>query len=120
MATPPAQPPPSGVAIGRDGLWVQRCDATATCPKLLQPAGLKHCDALELGGHDDWRLPTRAEVNGLGRLDGLEDRAGYHFTATVDDGNEALVWIVDPTTNQPTTVPPTRKPFTIRCVRGDA
>lgn len=26
---------------------------------------LAHCDALELGGHDDWRLPTRIEITSV-------------------------------------------------------
>ena len=119
FADPQAEPPPApeGATTLRDPwLYVQTCAEPHPCPDLLQPAGDKHCRELKLGGHVNWRLPDKEEVQRFARAEGLEAREGYHWTRTPDEENMAMVWIVDPAGAQPTTVKRDRKPFTIRCV----
>ncbi|MEE9385111.1 MAG: DUF1566 domain-containing protein [Nannocystaceae bacterium] len=104
------------MSVSAHGLWILRCDAASKCPKLLQAQGHAHCRALEFAGRGDWRLPSRKEVASFSRVPQLAERGGYHWTATPDEHNPKMFWIVDPTTAQPTTIPATRKPFTVRCV----
>lgn len=116
-APEPAPPPPTGAIADGSRLFVQVCDEANPCPSLVQPEGEKHCAALKLGDLDGWRLPDRAEAERFARLDGLAQLEGYHWTQSEFDQDASQVWIVDPKSNQPTTVPRDRKPFTIRCVR---
>jgi hypothetical protein len=117
FATPKARPPPPppGAALLDPPLYVQRCDPANPCPKLQQPAGETHCRELGLGGLTGWRLPDRDEVKRFAGPD-LAELAGFHWTRTPFAEDAAQAWIVDPATGQETTIPRTRKPFTIRCV----
>ena len=123
FADPQAEPPraPEGaLTLRKPWLYVQTCAEPNLCPDLLQPAGDKHCRELKLGGHVNWRLPSKDEVLRFGGVEGLEARAGYHWTRTPDEENMAMAWIVDPEDTQvarPTTIPRERKPFRIRCVK---
>ncbi len=123
FATPNVQPPPppkGAVLLGDPWLYVQTC-AEPACPDMLQPQGDKHCRELEIGGHVDWRLPDKAEVERFAKLEGLEAREGYHWTRTPDEENMKMAWIVDfaaPDVGIPTTIPRDRKPFRIRCVKA--
>lgn len=114
--TEPEPAPPGTAWLADHAVLVQRCDEAAPCKDLLQAAGAQHCAALELAERDGWRLPTRKEVEAMAKTDGLDARAGYHWTATADDVNDSMFWIVDPEGTQPTTIPGDRKPFRIRCV----
>jgi hypothetical protein len=126
FATPKAAPPPppDGAVVFDPPLYVQRCDPAHACPKLQQPAGETHCRELKLGGHTGWRLPDRAEAKRFTNDSiakppgpvGLNDAEGFHWTRTAFAEDAAQAWIVDPKSGQETTIPRTRKPFTIRCV----
>jgi hypothetical protein len=117
FATPKAKPPPApeGAVLLDPPLYVQRCDPAHACPKLQQPAGETHCRDLELGGLDHWRLPDRDEAKRFSHAE-LVGAEGFHWTRTPFAEDAAQAWIVDPKTGQETTIPRTRKPFTIRCV----
>jgi hypothetical protein len=116
---PVKEPPPEalpGTAV--DGkLMFQACADTHPCPDLLQAEGEKGCAALEISGTTGWRLPTKQEAERFSKVDGLLDLEGYHWTSTPFDQDDSQVWIVDPKSDQPTTIPRDRKPFRIRCVR---
>lgn len=116
FATPKLQPPPApdGAVLLDPPLYVQRCDPAHPCPKLLQPAGETHCRDLKLGGHS-WRLPDRYEVKRWNHAD-LKELEGFHWTRTPYAEDAAQAYIVDPKSGQETTIPRSRKPFTIRCV----
>jgi hypothetical protein len=89
-------------------------------PELLQPAGDKHCRELQLGGHVNFRLPSKDEVMRFRGVEQLEARAGYHWTRTPFDDDMGQAWIVDPEDPEgapATTIPRDRKPFRIRCVK---
>src|SRR5690606_8258483 len=65
FAEPTAKPPPApegSIAIDDPWLYVQTCAEPNPCPSLKQPAGDKHCRELQLGGHANWRLPSKDEV----------------------------------------------------------
>ncbi len=115
---PPKAPvPPEGAGLmTTPQLFVQRCDDAHPCPSLRQAEGTSHCAALDLGG-GGWRLPEKREVAGFAGVEGLENLSGYHWTKTPFEQDATQLWIVDPTSDQPTTIPGDRKPFTIRCVR---
>lgn len=117
FATPKAKPPPApdGAVLLDPPLYVQRCDPAHACAKLLQPAGETHCRELKLGGPAPWRLPDREEVKRFTHAE-LVDAEGFHWTRTAFAEDSAQAWIVDPKSGQETTIPRTRKPFTIRCV----
>ncbi|MBK9758022.1 MAG: hypothetical protein IPO88_31810 [Nannocystis sp.] len=118
FATPKARPPPApeGAVLLEPPLYALRCDAAHPCPSLLQPAGETHCRELRLGGLAHWRLPDREEVKRFAGVQGLEQQDGFHWTRTPFAEDAAQAWIVDPKSGQETTIPRTRKPFTIRCV----
>lgn len=117
FATPKAKPPPApeGAVLLDPPLYVQRCDPAHPCTKLQQPAGETHCRDFKLGGLEHWRLPDRDEVKRFTHAD-LADLEGFHWTRTAFAEDSAQAWIVDPKSGQETTIPRTRKPFTIRCV----
>ena len=123
FAAPQAEPPPAPegtVTLENPWLYVQTCAEPHPCPDLLQPEGDKHCRELKLGGHVNWRLPDKEEVQRFARAEGLEAREGYHWTRTPDEENMSMAWIVDfaaPDVGMPTTIPRDRKPFRIRCVK---
>jgi hypothetical protein len=123
FATPTAKPPPApegAIALPDPWLYVQTCSEAHPCPLLKQPAGDAHCRALVLGGHDGWRLPSKAEAVRFGGVEGLEATAGYHWTRTPYEHDLGQVWIVDPADPKSapaTTIPRERKPFRIRCVK---
>ncbi len=118
FAAPTARPPPApdGAVLLEPPLYALRCDAAHPCPSLLQPAGETHCRELRLGGLAHWRLPDRDEVKRFAGAAGLEQQDGFHWTRTPFAEDPAQAWIVDPKSGQETTIPRTRKPFTIRCV----
>jgi hypothetical protein len=117
-AAPSPPPAPEGaVSLTDPALFVQTCADPHPCPDLLQAAGEKHCAELTLGSVSTWRLPTREEVQRMRGTEGLSALSGYHWTNSAFDQDDAQVWIVDPNSDQPTTVPRDRKPFRIRCVR---
>lgn len=113
-APPETAPPPPSVegAVFDKGIYVQRC--AEPCPDLLQEPGAKHCSGLQLAGRS-WRLPSQDEAARFGSLE-IEQTSGYHWTGTAYDQDDAQVWIVDPDSDQPTTVSKDRKPFRVRCV----
>lgn len=117
-ASPSPPPAPTGaLTITDPPLFVQTCAKEHPCPSLLQAEGEQHCNKLTLGTAHGWRLPTREEVERMRGNEGLAELGGYHWTSTAFDQDESQVWIVDPTSDQPTTVPRDRKPFRIRCVK---
>lgn len=126
-ATPP--PPPEGAVTlapnpgetdPKKSLWlyVQDCSDVAPCPKFLQTEAEVHCREFKLGVREHgWRLPSRHEAERFSQLEGLAQRAGYHWTRTPFAEDMMQVWIVDPSGAGPsTTIPRKRKPFTVRCV----
>lgn len=115
-AAVPTNTPSGAVHDAAGPLLVQSCDESHPCPDELHDAGVEHCDQLRLGDYDDWRLPYRKEIEHLGQIEGLFALDGYHWTASVDEANASMFWIADPKGTQPTTLPPDRKPFRIRCV----
>lgn len=123
FAKPNIEPPPApegSLTLADPWLYVQTCAEPHTCPELLQPAGDAHCRELQLGGHVNWRLPSREEVPRFRGVEGLEARAGYHWTRTPDAENPKFAWLVDPEDKLGTpelTTPRDRKPFRIRCVK---
>jgi hypothetical protein len=123
FATPTAEPPPApegSITLRDPWLYVQTCAEPHPCPDLLQPAGDAHCRELRLGGHVNWRLPSKDEVLRFKGVEGLEATAGYHWTRTPYEDDMAQAWIVDPEdpSGAPaTTIPRDRKPFRIRCVK---
>ncbi|PRQ02943.1 hypothetical protein ENSA5_18820 [Enhygromyxa salina] len=120
---PTAEPPraPEGSLTLRDPwLYVQTCAEPHPCPELLQPAGDAHCRELKLGGHVNWRLPSKEEVPRFKGVEGLEATEGYHWTRTAWDEDMGQVWVVNPedaTNQREFTTPRDRKPFRIRCVK---
>ncbi|MBL9100559.1 MAG: DUF1566 domain-containing protein [Myxococcales bacterium] len=118
FATPKAKPPPApeGAVLLDPPLYVQRCDPAHPCKKLLQPAGETHCRELKLGGLANWRLPDREEAKRFAGNAELADLDGFHWTRTAFAEDGAQAWIFDPKSGQETTIPRTRKPFTVRCV----
>lgn len=118
LEAPPA--PAGAVALEDPWLYVQTCSADHPCVDLKQPAGDAHCRELRLGDYGAWRLPSKAEVERLSGVEGLENLAGYHWTRTPFEDDINQVWIVDPAdpVNAPaTTIARDRKPFRIRCVK---
>ncbi len=123
FADPQLAPPsaPAGtVALPDPWIYVQTCGEAHPCESLKQPAGDAHCRRLRMGGYENWRLPSKQELEGFAGAEGLEQLAGYHWSRTPykDDINQ--VWIVDPAdpSGAPaTTIPRDRKPFRIRCVK---
>jgi len=108
---------PAGTVLVSDvQLLVQSCDEEHPCIDALHGAGADHCEGLELETFAAWRLPTREEVEHLAGKADLASLAGYHWTSSVDQANPSMYWIADPEGTQPTTLPPDRKPFRIRCV----
>ena len=121
FATPTAKPPPppEGVALlERPPLYVQRCDEQHPCPTLTMPEGETHCRELELGNRDSWRLPDREEAEAFAAIkDQLDQVEGFHWTRTPYSEDPGQTWIIDPVGGFKTSIPPTRKPFLIRCVQ---
>lgn len=123
FAQPTARPPkaPEGSITLKDPwLYVQTCAEPHPCPSLKQPAGVKHCRELQLGGYASWRLPSKDEVPRFKGAAGLEATAGYHWTRTPYKEDLGQVWIVDPenpTQAPSTTIPRERKAFRVRCVK---
>lgn len=123
FANPKSEPPPApegAITLADPWLYVQTCADPHPCPELTQPAGDAHCRELKIGGHVNWRLPDKQEVARFGGVEGLEARAGYHWTRTPFADDQGQAWIVDPEDPQgapATTIPRDRKPFRIRCVK---
>jgi hypothetical protein len=117
--TEPPPGPPGTITLPEPFLYVQTC-VEPPCPDLLQPAGDAHCRELQIGGHVNWRLPSKDEVARFRGVEQLEARAGYHWTRTPFDDDIKQVWIVDPEDPEgapATTIPRDRKPFRVRCVK---
>jgi hypothetical protein len=123
FAEPKMEPPPGPegtITLPDPWLYVQTCAEPHPCPELTQPAGDAHCRELQLGGHVNFRLPSKDEVPRFRGLEKLEARAGYHWTRTPFDDDMGQAWIVDPEDPEgapATTIPRDRKPFRIRCVK---
>lgn len=124
FAQPRTDPPPGpeGTITLSDEPWlyVMTCAEPNPCPELLQPAGDAYCRELKLGGHVNFRLPSKDEVPRFRGVEQLEKRAGYHWTRTPFADDMGQAWIVDPEDPEgapATTIPRDRKPFRIRCVK---
>lgn len=123
FAQPKTEPPPGPegtITLPDPWLYVQTCAEPHPCPELLQPAGDAHCRELQLGGHVNFRLPSKDEVPRFRGLEQLEARAGYHWTRTPFEEDMKQAWIVDPEDPEgapATTIPRDRKPFRVRCVK---
>lgn len=123
FADPKTEPPPGPegtITLEDPWLYVQTCAEPHPCPELLQPAGDAHCRELRLGGHVNFRLPSKDEVLRFRGVEQLELRAGYHWTRTPFADDMGQAWIVDPEDPEAapaTTIPRDRKPFRIRCVK---
>src|SRR5690349_17068656 len=62
FATPKTDPPPGPpgtITLPDPFLYVQTCAEPLPCPDLTQPAGDAHCRELRIGGHVNWRLPSK-------------------------------------------------------------
>ena len=114
----PPEVPDGTVYDAASGLLIQSCAERHPCSAQLHGAGKASCEALELDDYDAWRLPTRTEIEGFAHVDGLAALEGYHWSGSPDEGNASMFWIADPKGTQPTTLPPDRKPFLIRCVHA--
>jgi hypothetical protein len=121
FANPKVEPPPApagAIALADPWLYVQTCAEPHPCKELEQPAGDEACRELRLGNYEGWRLPSRSEVERFADAPGLDAKAGYHWTRTPFEDDVDQVWIVDPSGEGPaTTIPRTRKPFKVRCVK---
>ncbi|MBX7077849.1 MAG: hypothetical protein K1X88_01600 [Nannocystaceae bacterium] len=82
---------------------------------MASDAAAKHCDALEVGGLQTWRLPEVGELASL--TDAGMLAAGSYWTATAADtfGDRRMAWNV--ARRQAT---PRFKPAAVVCVRGNA
>ena len=116
----PIEAPPGTVVALNGQLLVQTCDEEHPCIDALHGKGAEHCGGFEVESFSNWRLPTKDEVHAFANVDGAQALEGYHWTATPDQANPAMFWIADPKGTQPTTLPPDRKPFRIRCVHDVA
>ena len=99
FAAPALEPPPAPVGtrlLAAPWLYVQSCSDPHGCVALVQPAGEAHCRASRLGGRDGWRLPTRAEAERFGELEGLARLDEAHWTRTADVTDPSRVWVVTP------------------------
>ena len=84
---------------------LQWSKATLTRVRISQREALKLCEGLSLGGHADWRLPTRAELLTLVddtrqrpaiNVEAFPDTKGdWYWTSTVCAGSSTLAWFVD-------------------------
>ena len=110
----PLPPAPEGTTI-IDRVYVHTCADAASCPSLMQEQGAAHCAALTLGGLT-WRLPSFAELQAWRGNPALTGYDVFHWSGTPWDEDPTQLWIYDPGSDSKTTAPPTRKPFTIRCV----
>lgn len=113
--TPAARSPAPEGTVEIGGLFVHTCAEPASCPSLMHAAGVAHCEALTLGSLK-WRLPSIQELEswrGDARLRAFDV---FHWSGTAWEDDPGQVWIYDPGSGAKTTAPPTRKPFTIRCV----
>lgn len=121
FADPKIEPPPApagAIALADPWLYVQTCAEPHPCKELEQPAGDAACRELRLGNYEGWRLPSKNEAERFADAPGLEARSGYHWTRTPFEDDVDQVWIVDPSGEGPaTTIPRTRKPFKVRCVK---
>lgn len=118
--TEPPPGPPGTITLPEPFLYVQTCAEPVPCPELTQPEGDAHCRTLQIGGHVNWRLPSKDEVPRFRGVEQLEARAGYHWTRTPFEEDMKQAWIVDPEDPDAapaTTIPRDRKPFRIRCVK---
>jgi len=87
------------------------------------------CEQLELGGFDDWRLPSRIELVSIISLDQLNpaiDRTAFpdtasdwYWTSTPDVSDDAKAWFVYFYFGYPN-VGKKSSAFSVRCVRSDA
>jgi hypothetical protein len=123
FAEPRTEPPPGPegtITLIDPWLYVQTCAEPHPCPELLQPAADAHCRELRLGGHVNFRLPSKDEVPRFRGVEQLELRSGYHWTRTPFADDMGQAWIVDPEDPEgapATTIPRDRKAFRVRCVK---
>ena len=119
LAAVQPDPAPAGALLGpRERFYLQDC-VQPECPRAVHAQAVAHCEALQLGALQDWRLPTRDEAQALARVNDLAMASGYHWTGTSFDADAQQFWIVDPSgAGQSTTIPGGRKPMIVRCVHG--
>jgi hypothetical protein len=113
--TPAANPPAPAGTVEIGGLYVHTCAEPASCPSMMHAPGVAHCEALGLGSLK-WRLPSIQELESWRGDPRLHAFDVFHWSGTAWEDDPGQVWIYDPGSGAKTTAPPTRKPFTIRCV----
>lgn len=89
---------------------------------------LERCESLELGGYEDWRLPSRIELVSLLSLEVLdpsidqqafpETPSDWFWTSTTNAGREDEAWYVYFYFGYPNTDLKTSA-FSVRCVRSE-
>jgi hypothetical protein len=94
-----------------------------------QAQAVSHCEALELAGHTDWRLPSRLEYvsildfgmgTGVGMPPGVAvETVGPHWTRSAA-GTAADQFFIVNDENATWTLAASSTPFSARCVRGPA
>lgn len=96
------------------------------------PSAIAHCNALELGGSSDWRLPTRVELASITRFseypwfdtdvfaewnvpNAWTSSAGYISVANQHPVGEGISWLVY---TSAVNTDSQMHPWNVRCVRG--
>ena len=106
MSTPPGNA--ETISAG-NLMWQANCDGV----KRTQQGAFEYCATLQLSGHSDWRLPTLAEFQTLGR--NLEAQYSDYWTSSSESRLQSNVAYID----DGTTMFKTNEYF-VRAVRSSA
>ncbi len=79
-------------------------DATAASTSLAWQGAIDHCEALELGGYTDWRLPNKNELLSIVDLNRYNpaiygafqntSTSYYYWSATTNAASTSDAWVV--------------------------
>ncbi len=123
LAPEPLQSQPDGTAV--DSLTGLHWQSAPPPAALSQAAAAASCDALELGGHRDWRLPTVAELQSLVDYSRHHPALPQTLAAATDAGEfwslverNSLGWTVEFERGQ-VRQRPRHQPWRVRCVRSE-
>ncbi len=115
-------------------VWEQKTAETEQYSYITYSEAASYCEGLSLGGHDDWRVPTRREFSTLlnhGRLSPSLDvtyfpdytyngaNEVYYWTSSVYHDDPAQMWKVQMSFGiMEAIIAPQSPPHKVRCVRG--